>query len=1206
MSTQIKNTLFRFVTMRAPELADKSISKGSLVRLQDYYFNDGFFANELKDTGISKPEQLEKLKQRATKFPYPLISNTELEILIDSEFFNFSTWISKKGKSILSNKTLKAEFDNKISTAKSLDRDIVTELWNNLFYLLITRKTPSLRNEIMRVLIANNHLDRKQGEDLKNYLDAKVLIPSTFFGSVTVENQKLQQKDEVAILSGFEMHEEMDLAIALQQKKQFEKAVTELSKAKKEYDKRNQKELDASKKRHDTTVNGILKNIKKIEKTKTDCQTGCTETYYEYEEVTLPEFEYNPPAEIDQNALIKFLSQETNYVLESLNLYKKETFSEIIEDLTDEIASKDNSLFKSAALNQKTVTLMGKTFSARLPKVTVNQFSFRCCPVQVSSTKFKVNMVITVPDASVNVSNMIYHMHYNGGATNTNGTFQFSKSGNTITLSDLYYGNNASTNTGINYLSGNNTTNRFSGIITFSNGTKMDFDMPFDAKICSLGYLMLTPIENDPIENPEDETQVPYTFGAKRIGIADYRKVEQEVCCYVPGEVSHIENIMAREYKEKSTRMLRRSEDTTTTSKEQESEKLTDTSTTDRFEMNQETASVIAENTSMAAGTSVSGQAGPINITAHADFANNTSQEQSNSQALTTAKEITERALDRVVKKVKEERITKIIEEFEENNKHGFDNRKGDKNISGVYRWVDKVYNNKIINYGKRLMYEFMIPEPASFHNLAMQELISSTENAVLSKPIDPRTASAIGITPIKTSKEVTLSNYQHWASLYNVEVDAHPDELISVGQSFKVVYDSTGGKIGYVEAQAGSGVIKIPEGYYAISASGLFNSIGEGSSPKATSLTIGILSNKNLSNSTIKQVTVAGNLPPYIAEVPVSFTLGQDCAGDITASVNCKLTVEAKQKWQNETFNAIMKAYNEKLEEYETKKKELEASQVTEIKANPMFYRQIENTVLKKNCISYLYENSKLGKNMITGSTLADVRAKYDAVALEKYAAEVKFFEQAFEWDLISYYFYPFFWGNKSKWESVYKIENDDALFRSFLQSGMAKVIATVRPGFEESVMYYMATGEIWNGGEVPAIDDEMYVSIIDELRNPEGVVEETWESRVPTSLTVIQAGSIGLDVQGLPCDTECEDFKDENGNSTNPIKDNGASIGGENGPLSDDESQPAKVANRQIENIDIKNGNLQLTTNSKPRKVVAQISVEAIKREMKLGQGK
>ena len=119
-----------------------------------------------------------------------------------------------------------------------------------------------------------------------------------------------------------------------------------------------------------------------------------------------------------------------------------------------------------------------------------------------------------------------------------------------------------------------------------------------------------------------------------------------------------------------------------------------------------------------------------------------------------------------------------------------------------------------------------------------------------------------------------------------------------------------------------------------------------------------------------------------------------------------------------------------------------------------------------------------------------------------------------------------------------------------------MARVIVTARPGFEEVVNWYMATGQIWNGGQVPTVDDPLFLSIVEELKIPEGKVEETWETRVPTSLTVIQAGSIGLNVEGLPCNTDCNDFRlfdsdgieilDADGNSfTNPIAQSNAQIG-------------------------------------------------------------
>jgi len=189
--------------------------------------------------------------------------------------------------------------------------------------------------------------------------------------------------------------------------------------------------------------------------------------------------------------------------------------------------------------------------------------------------------------------------------------------------------------------------------------------------------------------------------------------------------------------------------------------------------------------------------------------------------------------------------------------------------------------------------------------------------------------------------------------------------------------------------------------------------------------------------------------------------------------------------------------------------------------------------------------------------NAVKDFRVAYDNPELETYAAKVKFFEQAFEWNLMSYYFYPFYWAEKDKWEALYNINDiDDPTFRAFLRSGMARVIITVRPGFEEAVNWYMSTGQIWNGGQVPTMDDELFVSIIEELRNLEGEVEETWESRVPTSLTVIQAGSIGLNAQGLPCNVECNDnllfdsdgnpVLDANGNAIKVIDQTDTVLGG------------------------------------------------------------
>jgi hypothetical protein len=119
-----------------------------------------------------------------------------------------------------------------------------------------------------------------------------------------------------------------------------------------------------------------------------------------------------------------------------------------------------------------------------------------------------------------------------------------------------------------------------------------------------------------------------------------------------------------------------------------------------------------------------------------------------------------------------------------------------------------------------------------------------------------------------------------------------------------------------------------------------------------------------------------------------------------------------------------------------------------------------------------------------------------------------------------MDYTFYPYYWANRKMWQEMYVSESVDPLFRSFLQAGMARVIVTVKPGFEDAVQFFLTTGKIWNGGEVPVIGDPMYMSIVDEMRQPTGKPQgKYWITRVPTTLTIIQDKSTGLEVdQPLP----------------------------------------------------------------------------------------
>ena len=71
--------------------------------------------------------------------------------------------------------------------------------------------------------------------------------------------------------------------------------------------------------------------------------------------------------------------------------------------------------------------------------------------------------------------------------------------------------------------------------------------------------------------------------------------------------------------------------------------------------------------------------------------------------------------MKRIQTRIVQTRTTTTIFETEETNTHTFDNSAGQtQHVSGLYRWLDKEYRAQVYNYGKRMMFEFVLPEPAA------------------------------------------------------------------------------------------------------------------------------------------------------------------------------------------------------------------------------------------------------------------------------------------------------------------------------------------------------------------------------------------------------------------------------------------------------------------------------------------------------------
>jgi hypothetical protein len=1097
MASTNKQTLFRFKTVRAPKQLDPEENR-YFIQHPDGSSGKFFTAIAGIPTGSPKRPALETAAANYTQ---------NFQKVSDVSGYDLRLWelaqLFLKKKKTVTHAEVSSEIASSIfingSSSPIADMDILT-FWDELFYQVITQKAADVREAILHILLAD-YIVREfpnipaTDEAVRKLIGSRIVIPKDF---VIIEKPYTQNTISSLNPTGNNMVFQHLATAEFQLKtQQAINALEEVREYKAQFNRTHTANEAAAMQTHQKTIADLA------HRALTDETINPS---------TIPAYTYIRPQEVDQSAMSDAISENALDLLNKLDLFRCKNFNDLEKELENHIRTQQNATFKRTAFHNEKLAVDGTLLSKSCSDGRT-VFSYVLKPVLQATGKYALLLVLDAGSPCLKLESV--KMDLGKPVTKSLTTFEYANKDGILTV-------NLTPTSPLNWSAASGDV---AARLTFSNGSTLELQtasLNFSSHLTGL----LTQVAGD---STDARLYVPSGFGITRLGVSDYRKVEQTLCCYVPGEVSHIENVMAREYKERSTRRLRRSEETTTTTQSRESEHQTDTTSTSRYELQQEISQVLSEtmdrstdvnaNSSFSYGKESIGQFN-VGIDVSSNFASSSSQENSDSLSTSFAKEVTAKALDRVVSKISEERVTKIIEEFEEQNRHGFDNRQGAEHISGVFRWVDKVYKNQIHNYGRRLQYEFMIPEPASFHTMAKSAISNSGSILTVREPNDPRTTAFGLLSPITHAGMITEDNYQQWAAVYKATVAPPPDRSIVVGKSIVSTLDSTE----WAKSKAITDEIRLPEGYgiqriyvnslgnpdynnwsrYYVSVAGIPFVYWSAGQPNQRQLHADDMSKPELSR--------------FAESVPIAVQFTGISGGVVSVELELVCKASHFADWQLETYNAIIEAYEDRVAEYKSALAEVEVQRAQLLTDNPAYFRRIENTVLKKNCIAYMIGHLNMGKNFIGGDNPANSHVQLSE-NMDRYAATVKFFEQAFEWNMMDYTFYPFYWANRQNWNKLYALENDDSLFRSFLQAGMARVDVTVRPGFEEAVLFYMNTGQIWNGGDMPVIGDDLYMSIANELAGADYYVEETWETRVPSTLTVVQAKTIALEAQGLPC---------------------------------------------------------------------------------------
>lgn len=636
------------------------------------------------------------------------------------------------------------------------------------------------------------------------------------------------------------------------------------------------------------------------------------------------------------------------------------------------------------------------------------------------------------------------------------------------------------------------------------------------------------------------------------VGVGDLLVVKEHLKRYEAGDVANIENILRGEKREKVNVHALTMDTTVVTETAKTTEQTTSLDVTERFELKTESENVIKEDLAVNAGVNVSAKYGAVEMNANANVAYSLSKEQSTKAASDHAKDVTSRAATKVTEMVRRLETTRTIEKFRERELHSFDNTtQGNGNVSGVYQWLNKVYEAQVFNYGKRLMFDLMVPEPAAFIVDALSAdqqketimppepfvvIIDNPANPSIVRPVSRTDLGPDGLVrPGLVSRPILPSDlaedvndpmyYGEFIGKYGaVGANAAPEQMTTVSKAL------TGNKDDHDHLAAVED-LTIPEGYQAsdLAVQGAFTIYEEEDGDERMWVFVGQhrYECKGQGNLGPKAALLPDPMNPVVNEqgsMPIAVETQQARDFAVTVDVTCTRTAAAFSQWQLDTYTALLNAYTALVGAYHDKveAQKMQKATAKSLGQNPMQNRLIERAELKKACVAYLAGTDLYAAGFdditVNGSAPTFPRATIPPrtnanVVGGNQEAFIRFFEQAFEWEHMMYVFYPYFWGRHDRWYDSAIEDNPDPLFAEFLNSGAARVVVPVRLQLEGDVRYFLMTGQIWGGGAMPEITDSDYLPITEEIRArddapgteiPQG---DPWEVTLPTSLIELRS---------------------------------------------------------------------------------------------------
>jgi hypothetical protein len=450
------------------------------------------------------------------------------------------------------------------------------------------------------------------------------------------------------------------------------------------------------------------------------------------------------------------------------------------------------------------------------------------------------------------------------------------------------------------------------------------------------------------------------------------------------------------------------------------------------------------------------------------------------------ARDIVRQSVTRVARSVGQARAHGSYAHDEDSATSIVDNSASQASLLCAFRWLNKVYQASVVSHGQRLMVEFMLAQPAA--GLRARAGFDDGAGAM------PVTLARSGVASFT---DVTPKNYASLAAAYQVTALAPPPAATRM--------------LSATLCNGEQKLLPLPAGYYVSDVDIIYQAdnpdadspvvlVGRekfkpGDDPKQVrtfgeedALAICVLGNAKAAPAPPSPAAPSGSTPPP-APTPVVLPLpvpGAPMDVLLNVVVQCKAGDALLDAWRIQTYDALLRGY-----------RELAAQARSEPRQRAPEARAQMRKQVRQGCTRMLLARAAALLGPPDQDAGPDAGTMADPWLLQ-------FIGEVFEWQKMCIRLFA-----SPNEVPLAGDPHEDLAFAEFLDADLAQVLLPVTPQFETELLYFLSSGQRWEGGPALAPVDYANIALVQELNRLRAQqrplpVGQAWEVVVPTAMQV------------------------------------------------------------------------------------------------------